>query len=141
MRQTDSRKIAVAGVVVAAVLASCLVMPTVGHLSTLDGAWLAATIMGLPTAAVLVATGFRHYGWARSIVVAVVIMATTFVVTWVMTIFAVASALGGSPLSLTLSIVLYAIPAVSVLILGFLALKVLPARTAPDRQFEHTGAG
>jgi hypothetical protein len=141
MRQTDSRKIAVAGVVVAAVLASCLVMPTVGHLSTMDGAWLAAVIMGLPTAVVLAATGFRHYGLARSIVVAVVIMVITFVVTWVMTVFAVASAMGGGSLSLALSVALYAIPAASVLILGFLALKFLPARSAPERQFEHTGGG
>ena len=141
MRQTDSRKIAVAGVVVAAVLASCLVMPTVGHLSTLNSAWLAAVIMGVPTAAVLIATGFRHYGLARSILVGVVITAITFVVTWVVTVFAVASALGGSNVSLTLSIALYAIPAASVLILGFLALAVLPAHSAPDRQFEHTGGG
>jgi lysylphosphatidylglycerol synthetase-like protein (DUF2156 family) len=141
MRQTDSRKIAAAGVVVAAVLASSLVMPTVGHLSTMDSAWLAAVIMCLPTAAVLAATGFRQYGLARSIVVAVVIMAITFVVTWVMTVFAVASALGGSALSLGLSVALYVIPAASVLILGFLALKVLPARSAPVRQFEHTVGG
>jgi hypothetical protein len=75
MRQTQ--KIATAGVFIAAVLAACLVMPTVGQLSALSGVWLGAVSMGLPTVAVLVATGFRHYGLTRSLAVAVMIMLIT----------------------------------------------------------------
>jgi len=141
MRQTDSRKIAVAGVLVASVLASCLVMPAVGQTSTLDGMWLGAVIMGLPTAAVLAVTGYRHYGWARSLAVAVTVALITCLISWVVSIFAVASALGGSAVGWILGIGLYGTPALTMAILGLLALKVVPAAQPADRLSEHAGRG
>ncbi len=139
MRQTDSRKTAVAGVLVAAVLAALLVMPAVGRTTTLDGMWLAVAILGLPTAAVLFATGFRHYGWARSLAVAVVIALLTCLISWVVSIFAVASALGGSAVGMILGLVLYGTPVLVVAALGMLALKVVEGREAAE--FEQVGTG
>jgi anti-sigma factor RsiW len=137
----DSRTIAAAGVLIAAVLASCLILPAVGQLATVETTWLAAVIFGLPTIAVLAAFGYRHYGLARSVAVAVTIMAVTGVISWVVSVFVIASAMSGSATSLWLVIVLYGVPAVLVLILGLLALRFVPGRPAPDRQFEHVGSG
>jgi hypothetical protein len=139
MRQTQ--KIAMVGVFVAAVLAACLVMPTVGQLSAMSGVWLAAAIMGLPTVVVLVATGYRHYGLGRSLAVAVTIMLITFVVTWAVFVFAFASALSGTVSGPVMAVVLYGVPALSVLVLGLLALKIVPARPTVDRQFDHVSNG
>jgi hypothetical protein len=141
MRQTDSRKIAVAGVLVAAILAAVLIQPAVGQLATWETAWLAVVILAVPTVAILVLTSFRYYGLARSVAVAVTVMVITGVISWVVSVFAVASALSGSATSLILTVALYAIPGVCVVILGLLALKIVPGRSALDRQFERTGGG
>jgi hypothetical protein len=141
MRLTDARKVAIAGVLVAAVLAACLVVPAIGQMLTLEGTWLAAAILGLPTAAVLTATGYRHYGLARSLAVAVVVTAVTLVVTWVVSVFVVASALAGSATSMAMGIVLYGVPALAVVILGLLALRLVPGHSAAERPFEHVDAG
>jgi hypothetical protein len=58
----------------------------------------------------------------------------TCVVSWVVAILAFASALSGSAVGLVLGLVLYGTPALTVVILGLLALKVLPGRSAADRQ-------
>ena len=141
MQRTDARKVALIGVVVAAVLAACLVVPAFGQVLTLEGTWLAAAIMGVPTAAVLAATGYRHYGYGRGLLVAVVITVLTLAVTWVVSVFVVASALTGSATSIAMGAVLYGVPALAVLILGILALKLLPGRSATDQSFEHVDAG
>ncbi|HET6733175.1 hypothetical protein [Mycobacterium sp.] len=141
MRHIDSHRIALAGVLVTAVLAALLILPSVGRMSTLDGAWQAAAIFGLPTVAVLTVTGYRNYGWARSLAVAVAIMLITGFFSWVVTVFVVASALSGSTIGAGLGIVLYGIPALSVVILGLLALKLVPGRSSADRQFDHVGSG
>jgi hypothetical protein len=141
MRSTDSRKVATVGVLVAAVLAACLVVPAIGQVLTLEGTWLAAAILGVPTAVVLTVTGYRYYGPGRSLAVAVAVTAITLVVTWVVSVFVVASALGGSATSLGLGVVLYGVPAVLVVILGLLALRLVPGRSAADQPFDHVGAG
>jgi len=132
MRQTQ--KIAILGVFVAAVVAAALVKPTVGQLSALSGVWLGAAIMGLPTVAVLVATGYRHYGPARSVAVAVPIALITLVVTWVVFVYAFASALSGSVTGPAMTIVIFGVPAVTVVVLGLLALKLVPSRPTADRR-------
>lgn len=142
MQQTDSRKIAVAGVLVTAVLAACLAFPAVDQLSTFEGMWLAAAIFCLPTAAVLVATGYRHYGLARSVGVAVAIMLVTGLITWVVAVFALASAMSGSTVGPVIGVLVLGAPALSVIILGLLALRFVPVRPAAvDRQFERAGSG
>jgi hypothetical protein len=132
MRQTQ--KIAILGVFVAAVVAAALVKPTVGQLSALSGVWLGAAIMGLPTVAVLVATGYRHYGLARSVAVAVPIALITLVVTWVVFVYAFASALSGSVTGPVMTVVIFGVPAVTVVVLGLLALKLVPGHSTADRR-------
>jgi Kef-type K+ transport system membrane component KefB len=142
MQQTDSRKIAVAGVLVTAVLAACLALPAVDQLSTIEGTWLAAAILCLPTAAALVATGYRHYGLVRSIIVALAIMLVTGLITWVVAVFTVASALSGSTVGPAMGILLLGAPALSVIVFGLLALRFVPTGSAAaDRQFEQASSG
>ena len=129
------------GVVVAAVLAACLVVPAFGQVLTLERTWLAAAMIGVPTAVVLVTTGYRHYGFSRSLLVALVITSLTLVITWVVSVFVVASALSGSATSLVMGAVLYGVPAVAVVVQGLLSLKVVPGRSATDKSFEHIDAG
>jgi len=137
MRRTDARKVAMVGVVVAAVLAACLVVPAFGQVLTLEGTWLAAAMMGVPTAVVLTATGYRHYGFGRGLLVAVVITVLTLVITWVVSVSVVASALSGSATSVVMGAVLFGVPALAVVVLGVLALRVVPGRSS----FEHVDAG
>ncbi|MFI5508112.1 hypothetical protein ACIA48_11635 [Mycobacterium sp. NPDC051804] len=141
MRRTDARKVAMVGVVVAAVLAACLVVPAFGQVLTLERTWLAAAMIGVPTALLLAATGYRHYGVGRGLLVAVVITGLTLVITWVVSVFVVASALSGSATSVVMGAVLYGVPAVTVVVLGLLSLKLVPARQAVDKSFEHVDAG
>lgn len=129
------------GVVVAAVLAACLVVPAFGQVLTLEKTWLAAAMIGVPTAVVLVITGYRYYGFSRSLLVAVVITSLTLVITWVVSVFVVASALSGSATSVVMGAVLYGVPAAAVVVLGLLSLKVVPRRSATDKSFEHIEAG
>ena len=141
MRLSDTRKVTIVGVVVAAVLAACLVVPAFGQVVSLEGTWLAAAILGVPTAAVLTATGYRHYGLGRGLLVAVTITVLTLVVTWVVCVYVVAAALSGSATSVVMGAVLYGVPALAVLVLGLLALWLVPARSTTDRSFEHVDAG
>ncbi|MGX9791720.1 hypothetical protein [Mycobacterium sp. MMS18-G62] len=143
MQHIDSRKLAVAGVLVTAVLAACLALPAADQISTIEGTWLAAAILCLPTAALLAATGYRHYGVARSVGVAVAVTLVTGLITWVVAIFTVASAMSGSTIGPVMGILLLAAPALSVIILGLLALRFAPSRpaAAADRPFEHATSG
>jgi hypothetical protein len=90
---------------------------------------------------VLAATGYRHYGAARSIAVAVVVVAIALVISWVSSVFVVASALGGTATSVTMGIVLYGVPAAVVVILGLLAHRLVPGRSAADQSFDRVSAG
>lgn len=141
MRLSDTRKVTIAGVFVAAVLAACLVVPAIGQMVTLEGTWLAAAILGLPTAAVLTLTGYRHYGLGRSLLVAVTITVLTLVITWAVSVFVVASALAGSATSVVMGAVLYGVPAVAVVILGLLALRLVPGHQLPTDRLSTSTPG
>ncbi|MGE2721937.1 hypothetical protein [Mycolicibacterium celeriflavum] len=141
MRHTDSRELAIAGVVVAAVLASCLILPAMGRLSTFEGMWTAAAILGVPTVAVLVVTGYRHYGLARSVAVAVVVMGIALIASWVFSVFVVAAAMSGSATTLAMGVLLYGIPAAIVVLLGLLALKLVPPRHPSSHRLATPAAG
>lgn len=134
MRQTDPDKLAAAGVVVAAVLASCLILPAMTRLATVQGTWLAAAILGIPTAAVLFTTGYLHYGPGRSAAVAGGVTIIALAASWVFSVLVVAFALGGSTTSMATGVLLYAVPAVIVGLLGFAALKLVPARPAASNR-------
>jgi hypothetical protein len=133
MRRTNSRTIAVIGVLATAVLAAVLVVPASRQLGTVEGLWLAAVILLLPTMVVLVATGFRYYGLWRSVAVAACVMLITGIVTFVISVFTFATALSGSVTGLVLAIVLFGGPALSVAILGLLALRFAGVEQPTDR--------
>jgi hypothetical protein len=122
------RAIAAAGVVATAVATTFLVMPAIRQLGWPDYWWLAAVILFVPTAALLVATGFAHYGFWRSVAVAVVVMGITSAVTLLVAVFTLAAALSGSSAGTALGILLFATPGVLVLIMGLVSLLVIPAR-------------
>jgi hypothetical protein len=140
MRNNNSRVFAMVGVVVAAIAAAALVMPAARQLGPATGALTAAAILGIPILLVLAATGAAHYGLLASSVVAVVIAVITCVVSVVVAAFTFATALSGSATGLLLSVVLFGGPALCVLILGLLALRVVPARTGDasvQREAQH----
>ena len=140
MRNHNSRVFAVVGVVVAALVAAALVMPAARQLGSATGSVSAAAIVGIPVVVVLAVTGAGYYGWLASSVIAVVIAVLTCVVSWIVAAFAFATALSGSTTGFLLAIVLFGVPALTVLILGLLALRVVPARSgqsATQRETQH----
>jgi hypothetical protein len=126
MQNSNPRVFALVGNVATA--AAALVMLVARQLGSATGSWAAAAIPGLPVLAVLAVSGAAHYGVLASSVIAVVVAAITCVVSWVVAAFAFATALSGSVTGLVLAPVLFGAPALSVLILGLLALRVVPGR-------------
>ena len=140
MQHSNSRVFAVVGVVAAAIAAAALVMPAARQLGPATGLLTGAAIIGIPILVVLAVSGAAHYGVLTSSVIAVVVVAITCVVSLVVAAFAFASALSGSATGLVLAFVLFGAPALSVLILGLVALRVVPARSGDDavrRQAQH----
>jgi hypothetical protein len=140
MQHSNSRVFALVGVVVAAIAAAALVMPAARQLGPISGLLAAAAIIGIPVLVVLAVSGAGHYGVLGSSVVALVIAVITCVVSWVVAAFAFATALSGSATGLLLALVLFGGPALCVLVLGLLALRVVPARSenvAAERQPQH----
>jgi hypothetical protein len=129
MQNSNSRVIAVVGVVVAAIAAAALVMPAARQLGPATGLLTAAAIVGLPVLVVLALSGAAHYGVLASSVVGVVVAVITCVVSWIVAAFAFATALSGSATGLVLAVALFGAPALTVLVLGLLALRVVPARS------------
>jgi len=132
MRNHNSRVIAVVGVVVAAIAAAALVMPAARQLGPASGSLTAAAIIGIPVLLVLAVTGAAHYGVLVSSVIAVVIAVITCVVSGVIAAFAFATALSGSATGMLLAVVLFGGPALCVLILGLLALRVVQPSVRRD---------
>ena len=135
MRQTNSRRTAVAGVLASAVLAALLMIPASRQLGTTEGLWLAAATLGVPTIAVLVATSFQYYGLLRSLAIGTVIAGITCVVSLVVAAFVFATALSGSVTGFLLAIVLFGVPALTVAIVGLLAMRLAPSE--PSTVSEH----
>lgn len=61
-------------------------------------------------------------------VAAAAVAAAALVVSWVVAVFAFATPLSGSVTGLVLAVVLFGAPALCVLALGLIALRVIPAR-------------
>lgn len=130
MSRTKGRSLAVAGIVGAAVLATLVLVP--GLRVGADSPWLGALVILVPTATLLAATGFRHYGSGRAVAVAVVVVVVAGGVSWLVAVFTLVRALSGVGVGLPWAILLFLTPAVSVLALGALALRVVSPRFAPD---------
>jgi hypothetical protein len=140
MQHSNSRAFAMVGIVVAAVAAAALEMPAARQLGPATGSLTAAAIIGIPVLLVLAVSDAAHYGVLASPVVAVVVAVITCVVSWVVAAFAFATALSGSVTGVVLALVLFGAPALCVLILGLLALRVVPARSGNDvtqREAQH----
>jgi hypothetical protein len=132
MRNNHSRVIAMVGVVAAAIAAAALVMPAAHQLGPASGSLTAAAIIGIPVLLVLAVTGAAHYGWPASSAIAVVISVITCLVSLAIAAFAFATALSGSTTGLILAVVLFGGPALCVLILGLLALRVVKPSVSRD---------
>jgi hypothetical protein len=137
MQHSNSRVFAVVGVVVAAIAAAALVMPAARQLGPATGLLTAAAIIGIPVFLVLAVSGAAHYGVLASSVVAVAIAVITCVVSSVVAAFTFATALSGSVTGVLLAVVLFGGPALTVLILGLLALRLVPARSGDDATLRH----
>ena len=127
----NTRRTAVVGVIGAAVLAACLLVP--GMRMGADWPCLGAVLIVVPTAALLTATGYRHYGPARSLAVALAVTLVAGGVSWVVAVFTLVKALSGEGVALVWAILLFATPAVSVLMLGVLALRIVSPRSVADQ--------
>lgn len=127
----NTRGTAVAGVIGAAVLAACLLVP--GMWLGADWPWLGAVVIVVPTAALLTATGYRLYGSGRSLAVALAVTLVAGGVSWVVAVFTLVKALSGEGVALVWAILLFATPAVSVLMLGVLALRIVSPRSVADQ--------
>ena len=127
---TNGRGLAVAGILGAAVLAALLLVP--GLRLGASQPWLGAVVILVPTAAMLAATGIRHYGVGRAIAVAVVVTVVASGVSWLVAVFTLVRALSGVGVGFAWAILLFLTPVVSVLALGALALRVVPPRSSHD---------
>lgn len=128
MPTTDGRGVALAGVGAGAVLAALVLVPGLRLGATQP--WLGALVVVVPTAAVLAATGYRHYGFARALLVAVAVTVLAAAVSWLVAVFTLIKALSGSGVGLAWAVLLFLTPVVSVLALGVLALRVVPSEPA-----------
>lgn len=135
----STRKTAAAGVLAAAMLASCLIVPALSRFSAADGSATAAAILGIPIAAVLAGTGMRHYGPLRALAVAFVVTAATVAVAGASSLVVAASALSGPTTTLAAGVVLLGAPVALELALGFLALQLVPTRSGTRLTLSATG--
>nr|WP_090345962.1 hypothetical protein [Mycolicibacterium malmesburyense]CRL78533.1 hypothetical protein CPGR_04761 [Mycolicibacterium malmesburyense] len=129
MPARNGRGVAVLGNAGAAVVAALVLVPGLRIGATAP--WLGALIIIVPTAALLTATGYRHYGFARALGVSLSVSVIAGAVSWVVAVFTLVKALSGEPVGLAWAVLLFLTPLVSVLALGLLALRVVP--TAPPR--------
>ena len=128
---SNARGVALIGVVAAAVVAAAVLIP--GLRIGADQPWLGALVIVVPTATLLTATGYRHYGLARALAVAVFVSVVAGGLSWVVAVFELVKALSGEGIGMGWAVLLFLTPVVSVLALGTLALRVVPPPTSSQR--------
>lgn len=126
MPENNGRGVAVAGILGAAVLAALVLVP--GLRLGAGQPWLGAVVLIVPTAALLTASGYRHYGFGRALVIAISVTTIAAAMSWVVAVFTLVKALSGSGVGLVWALLLFLTPVVSVLALGALALRLVPTR-------------
>ncbi len=124
MSATNGRGIALVGVVGAAILAALVLVP--GLRLGVTRPWLGALVIIVPTAALLTATGYRHYGLGRALAIALAVTVVAGGVSWLVAVFTLVKALSGAGIGSVWAVLLFLPPVVSVLALGVLALRVVP---------------
>ncbi len=130
MAESDGRGLAVVGILGAAVTAAVLLVPGLKVGATAP--WLGAVVMIVPTAALLAATGYRHYGAARALGVALAVTVAAAGISWLVAVFTLVKALSGGGVEVAWAVLLFATPVFSILALGTLALRLLPASPPAD---------
>ena len=139
MPTTDGRGVAVAGILGSAVVAALLLVP--GLRLGADNPWLGAAVILLPVALLLTATGYRHYGPVRAVTVAIVVSAIAGAMSWLVALFALVKALSGAGIGLGWAVLLFLTPVVSVMALGAMALRFVPADVEPTDDEGPTSRG
>lgn len=130
--RTHARILAVVGIVGAAGLTALLLVP--GLRLGADVPWLGAVVMVAPTSTLLAVTGYRHYGLGRALAVALAVTVAAGGISWLVAIFTLVRALSGTGVELAWAILLFLTPAVSVLALGALALRVVASESESASQ-------
>jgi hypothetical protein len=126
LSMADARRTALAGVVGAAVLAACVLVP--GLRLGANSPWLGALAIVVPTAALLTVTGLGHYGFGRALAVALTITLAAGGVSWAVAVFTLVRALSGAGIEPVWAILLFLTPMISVLAPGVLALHFVRPR-------------
>lgn len=124
MNISSVRSMTAAGVVVAAILTAFLALPASWFLDRPMMLWLSALILVAPAALILVTTSAAYYGSSRSIAIAALVLAPTAVLTYLAATFAAAEALAGSVGPVAAMLLLLGVPALSVLLFGFAAMRL-----------------
>lgn len=112
---------AIAGIIGAAVLAACLLVP--GMRVGADRPWLGTLVIVVPTAALLTVTGYRHYRLGRALAVALAVTVVAGGVSWIVAVFTLVKAISGAGVGIAWAVLLFATPLISVLALGAMALR------------------
>jgi hypothetical protein len=132
MHYRNSRAVAVGGVIASAAAAVALVMPAAQQFDTDAGMWRGIALFALPILVLLALTGLPHYGLPRALGVAAAITLVVSFLAWALAVSAVATAMSGTAAALVLTVALFAVPAVVLVGLGLVALRLLHGAAGPD---------
>lgn len=127
----SARAVALTGVFLTAVLMVVLVRPAFREIVGLYGQPLiGVVILVVPTAVLLTATSYRYYGLKRAVVVALVVIAISGAASGFSIVIAVGAAQMPSGSAVVVLALIFAVPFLSVLVLGVLALRLVRGRDA-----------
>ncbi len=132
MSTRNGRGVALAGILGAAVVAALVLVPGL-HIGATQP-WLGALVVVVPTAALLTATGYQHYGLGRALAVALAVTLIAGGVSWVVAVFTLVKALTGTGVGMAWAVLLFLTPPVSVLALGALALRLVSPPSSTESQ-------
>lgn len=134
----SSRAVALTGVLLTAVLMVVLVRPAMREIVGLHGRpVIGVVILVVPTVVLLTATSFRYYGLKRAVVVASIVIAMSGAASGFSFVIAVGAAQMPSGNAIAVVALIFAVPFLSVLVLGLLALRACrawPRRRSDEAQ-------
>ncbi len=128
----NARALALTGVVLTAMLMVAIARPALREIIGWHGRpWLGVLMLGVPTVALLTATGYRYYGARRALAVALIVVVISGLATAICAVVAVGAAQMPSGSTLLVLGLIFGTPIVSVLVLGVLACRLAgPGKTA-----------
>lgn len=129
----SARPLALAGVLLTAVLMVILIRPAMREIVGPYGQPVVGVlILAVPTVALLTATSYRYYGLMRALVVALCVIVTAGIVSGIAVVLAVGAAQMPSSTAFFVFALILAAPFLSVLVLGMLALRLVPGVDGPS---------